>query len=62
MKDSPLDRLRHVYSGRSHEDIKAAQADYIERYRKARNRGDDNRAEELLATINDFGKLIEEQP
>lgn len=62
MKDSPLDRLRHVYSGRSQEDIKAAQGDYIERYRKARNRGDDNRAEELLATINDFSKLIEDQP
>ena len=62
MHDTPLDRLRHVYSGRSQDDIKAAQADYIERYRAARNRGDDNRAEELLATINDFSKLIEDQP
>lgn len=61
VKDTPLDRLRHVYSGRSQDDLKAAQADYIERYRAARNRGDDNRAETLLATINDFSTLLQEK-
>lgn len=61
MKDSPLDRLRHVYSGKTIEEVKAGQAEHIERYRVARRLGNHNQADSLLATINDFSKLLEER-
>lgn len=61
MKDTPLDRLRHVYERYSIWELHNIQRGYIEDYRYARLTGDHNRAEVTLATINDFGKLIEER-
>ena len=61
MKDTPLDRLRHVYANHTTDGIRAIQAEEIERYRRCRQNGNDNKAQVILATINDFSKLIEER-
>lgn len=61
MKDTPLDRLRHVYERYSTWELHNIQRVHIEDYREARRSGEHNRAEVILATINDFGKLIEER-
>ena len=61
MKDTPLDRLRHVYERYSAQEVRNVQAVLIEDYRAARHSGNDNRAETLLATINDFSTLLQEK-
>lgn len=61
MKDTPLDRIRHAYGDTSFQDLLAVQAVWIEDYRRLRAEGEDNRAECLLADINNIGKLIEER-
>lgn len=61
MRDKPIDRLRHVYCNLSFWELHNVQRVHIEDYHSALSSGDGNRAEGILATINDLGAILEER-
>lgn len=61
MNDTPLDRLRHVYCNTPFWELHNIQRVHIDDYYDAVQAGEDNRADRILATINNFGLLLEER-